>query len=85
MRYIETYKKNPIDRAKRITSKFGPTDLLPISAPQSTKVETFLPKRYSAVVSDDEMEKINNKILSLNFIYMGKRETSQPYLLQIQM
>ena len=81
---LETDKKYPIVRAKRITSKFGPTVLLTPRDSESTTVQTYLQKRYSAVVSDD-IEKINNKLVSLNLIYMGICEKSRYYLLKIEM
>ena len=56
---LSTDKKYPIVRTKRMTSKFGPTILLTIRDSESTTVQTFLPKRYSAVLSDDDMEKIS--------------------------
>jgi len=82
---LDTDKKYPIVRSKRITSKFGPTVLLTIRDSESTTIQTFLPKRYSAVVSDDDIEKINNKVVSLNLMYMGICEKSRSYLLKIEM
>ena len=82
---LETYKKYPIFRAKRMTSKFGPTVLLTIRNSESTTVQTFLPKRYSAVVSDEDIEKMNNKLVSLNLICMGICEKSRSYMLKIEM
>jgi len=58
---LETDKKYPIVRAKRITSKFGLTVLLTICDSESTTVQTFLSNRFGAVVSDNDTEEINNK------------------------
>jgi len=49
-----------------------------------TRTDTFLPKRYSAVVWDDDIAKINNKVFSMNLIYMGIWEKSSSYLLKIE-
>jgi len=46
--FLDTDKMYPIVRAKRITSKFGPTILLIIQNSESTTVQIFLTKRYSA-------------------------------------
>jgi len=81
---LETDKKYPIVLAKPTTSKFGPTVLLTICDSESTTVQTFLPKRYSAVVSEDDIENINNKVVSLNLTYMGICEKSRSYLLKIE-
>jgi len=54
---LETGKNYPIFRAKRNTIKFGQTVLLTIRDTESTTIQTFLPKRYNAVVSDDDLDK----------------------------
>ena len=82
---LDTDKKYPIVRTKQITSKFGPTVLLTIRNSESTTVQTVLAKRYSVVISDDDIEKINNKVVSLNLIYMRICEKSRSYLLKIEM
>jgi len=82
---LDTDKKYPIVRAKRITSKIGPTVLLTIRESESTTVQIFLPKRNSAVVSVDDIEKINNKLVSLNLMYLGLCEKSRSFLLKIEM
>ena len=82
---LDTDKKYTFVRAERFTIKFGPTVLLTIRYSESTTVQTFLPKRYSAVVSEDDIEKIINKLVSLNLIYMGICEKSRSYLLKIEM
>jgi len=51
---------------------------------ESTKFQAFLPKSYSAVVSEDNIEKTNNKVVSLNLVYMGMCEKSRSYLLKIE-
>jgi len=66
---LDTNKKYPIVRAKRMTSKFGPTVLLTIRDSESTTVQICLPKRYSAVVVEDDIEKINNKLVSLILLH----------------
>ena len=50
----------------------------------SDTVQVFLPKRYSAVVSDDNMDKINKNAVSLNLVSRGDCGTSDSYLLAIE-
>ena len=52
---LETDKMYPFVRSKRITSKYCPTVLLTIRDSESTTVQTFLPKRYVVIVSDDDV------------------------------
>jgi len=49
----------PIISAKRITTKIGPTFLLIIRDSQEDPAQIFLPRRYGAVIADDDIEKIN--------------------------
>jgi len=48
----------PIVRAKRITSKYGPTVLLTVRDSEFCVVQIFLPKQYCEVISNDDMDKI---------------------------
>jgi len=73
---FETNKLYPIGHAKRITTKYGPTILLLLQVSETNIVLVFLPKRYSDVVSDDDMENINSKAVSLLLVYKGVCETS---------
>ena len=82
---LDRDKTYPIVRAKRITSEFGPTVLLAVRESESTTVQIFLPKGYSAVVLNDDIEKINNKVVSLSLINMGICEKARSYLLKIEM
>jgi len=81
---LEMNKLYPIVRAKRINTKFGSTVLLSIRDSEPKIVQIFLPKRYSDVVSDDDMGKNNSKAVSLNLIYKGICDTSKSYLLAIE-
>jgi hypothetical protein len=67
---LETYRKYPIVKAETVTTKFGPTVLLIIPDSQyNTNVKVFVPKLYSSVFSDEDIESINSKKVSLNLIY----------------
>jgi len=67
---LDMDRKCPIVPAKRITMKFGPTTLLSIQNSDSTAaLKIFLPKRYSEVISDDDIDKINKNSIKLNLIY----------------
>ena len=74
---LEKGKLYPTVRAKRITTKYGLTVLLTVRDTESSVFQVFLPKRYSAVISDGDMDKINNSAVSLNLVYKGICETFQ--------
>jgi len=81
---LEINKLYPFVHAQRITAKYGPTVLLWIRVSETRTVQVFLPKQYSAVISDDDMDKINSKAVYLYLVYKGKCETSKSYLLTIE-
>ena len=55
---LELNELYPIVNAKRVTTKYGPTVFLSIR-------ESEAPKRNCAVISDDDMDKINTKAVSI--------------------
>jgi len=59
---LEINKLFTIVSAKRVTTIYGPTVFLSIR-------ESEAPKRYSAVISDDDMDKINTKAVSIYLVY----------------
>ena len=65
---LERSRKYPILRAKRITARIGPTVVLTIRDSRDPPAEVFLPKRYSDVVTDDDIEKITTNAVSLNLL-----------------
>jgi len=64
--------------------EYGPTVFLSIRESEARIVQLFLPKRYCVVISDDDIDKINTKAVSLNLICKGLCETCKPYLLRIE-
>jgi len=62
---LKINKLYPNVHAKRSTTKYGPTVLLSIRVSETSTDQVFIPKCYSAVISDDDMDKINSKAVSL--------------------
>ena len=63
---LDINKMYPIVGAKRMTTKYGPNILLSIRESDAGLVQIFSYKRYFAVISNDDMDKINSKAVSLN-------------------
>ena len=80
---LEIYKLYPIVSTKGMTTKYGPTILLSIRETEARIFQLFIPKLHFAVISDDDMDKINTKAGSLNLVFKGLYETSKLYLLGI--
>jgi len=74
---LEVNELYPIVNAKRVTTIYGTTVLLSIRESEARIVQLFLHKQYCAVISDDDMDKINIKAVSLYLVYMVLCETSK--------
>jgi len=81
---LETHKLYAIIRAKRIPTKYGLSVVLNLRIVETNMVQVFLPKRYSVVVSDSDIDAINSKAVSLHLVYKGVCESSKSYLLAIE-
>jgi hypothetical protein len=65
---MEVNKKYPIIGAERITTNFGFTVVMHIKEQPIKVVNVYLPKPYSAIVSDEDIELINSQKVSLYYI-----------------
>jgi len=81
---VDINKLFSIVGAKRMITKYGATVLLSIRESEARIVKLFLPKIYCALISDDDMDKINTKAVSLDLVYKGLCKTSKSYLLGIE-
>jgi hypothetical protein len=68
---LETERPYPIKHAQRVDTRFGPTVLLSIRDSDFTLRKVFLPRRYSEVVSDEDIDCINSGKAKLNLVYKG--------------
>jgi len=77
----DTERKYPIFSSKRITIYFGLTTVLTIHDSDFNAIQIFLPKRYSEVIFDDGIDKLNKNSISLNVIYKSACPKTRSYLL----
>jgi formylmethanofuran dehydrogenase subunit D len=68
---LDPNRKYRILRAKRLTTRFGPTVVLTIRDSMEAPAQVFMPRRYSDVVTDDNIEPINSNAVFLHFVYRG--------------
>jgi hypothetical protein len=80
----EVDRKYLIVHAQRIVTKFGPTILLSIRDSSFNVVKVFMPKRYSSVFLDEDIDSINNEKFLLNLIYKGTCIKSKSYILSVE-
>jgi hypothetical protein len=58
--------------------------LLSIRDSSFSVVKVFIPKRYSSVFLDEDIDSINNEKFSLNLIYKGTCIKSKSYILSVE-
>jgi len=81
---LKTDSPYPIERAEKVHTKYGETVLLTLKESSQVYVKVFLPRRYGAQFSEDDIHSINNKTFSLALIYRDNCPTSNAYILEIQ-
>jgi hypothetical protein len=77
-------RKYPIEAARQVNTKFGDSILLSLRDGEQTLVKVFLPRRFCGVFTDENLEAINRRTLSLHLIYKGKNAQSEMHLLAIE-
>jgi len=80
---LKTDSSYPIERAEKVQTKYGEAVLLTLKESSQVYVKVFLPRRYGAQFSEDDIHSINNKTVSLALIYRGTCPTSNAYILEI--
>jgi len=80
---LEPHKRYPI-RAKRLSTKFGVSVEFTLRSSDTNIVQVFLPKRYSNIVTDADLQSNNSGVLELNLVYQGVCESSKAYLLGVE-
>ena len=80
---LDTETPYPIQHAQRIGTRFGPTVLLSIRDSEFTLKKVFLPRRYSEVVTDEDITRINSGRVKLYLIYSGVCAQTNGFLLSI--
>jgi hypothetical protein len=80
---LDTERPYNITHAQRVGTRFGPTILLSIRDSEFTLRKVFLPRRYSEVVSDEDIDRINSHKARLHLIYREVCAQTNGFLLSI--
>jgi hypothetical protein len=75
---LQADRKYPIERADRVQKKFAKIVQLTIRDSPLKVTRVFLPKRYSSIFSDDDIQSINSNSVSLSLIYGGTLRKQKP-------
>ena len=80
---LDVNRKYRILKAKRVTICFGPTVILTVKDGRAAPEQIFLPRKYSDVFTDTDIEQINSNTVFLHLIFKGIRPTAKAYLLAL--
>jgi hypothetical protein len=81
---MEVDRKYQITHAERMVTKYGPTVLISIKDSEYNIVKVFMPKGYSSVFTDDDINSLNSQKVSLRLIYKELREKTKSYVLAVE-
>jgi hypothetical protein len=74
----------PVVGARRTQTKYGMRIVLALNeVDRGNIVEVFLPKRYSEIIEDADLDSINTKQLQYNLTYRGPSPSSKAIILQL--
>jgi len=77
--------KYPIERADRITKRFGDTVLLSSRDTAADRLhKVFLPQRYGAVFKDEDIQSINEGTVDLWLVSKWKCPKTNAYQLAVE-
>jgi len=74
----------PIERAEKLRDRFGEAILLTLQESPQTFVKIFLPRPYRAIFTENDLNSINEKSVSLSLKYLGNCPTSNSHILEIE-
>ena len=77
-------RKYRILQARLLNTRFGPTVILTVKSEDAAPIQVFLPRRYSDVFSDMDIEQINSNVVLLHLIFKGMCPATKAYLLAIE-
>ena len=82
---LEVNIKYPIERADRITTRYGETVLLSIRDTAADRLhKMFLPQRYGAAFKDEDIRSINEGTVELWLVSKGKCPKTNGYQLTVE-
>jgi len=81
---LEVFRSYPIERADRVTTRFGDTIILAFRDSEDRLSKVFLPQRYGAAFKDNDLQSINEGITSWNLVSKGRGPGTNAYQLAVE-
>ena len=61
---LKTDSSYPIERAEKVQTRYGEAILLTLKESSQVYLKMFLPRRYGALFSEDDLKSVNEKTIS---------------------
>ena len=81
------YRKYPIERADRLTTRFSETILVSTrdrDTPDQPQYKVFLPQRYAAAFKDEDAQAINERASVWYLVSKGRCPKTNAYQLSVE-
>ena len=84
---LVVYRKYPIDRADKVTTRFGDMILVSIrdrDTPDQPQYKMFLPQRYASAFKDEHVQAINDGATIRYLVSKGRCPKTNAYQLSVE-
>ena len=81
---LEVFRSYSIERADRVTTRFGDTILLAIRDSEDRLLKVFLPQRYGAALKNDDLQAMNEGTARWNLLSKGRSPGTNAYQLAVE-
>jgi hypothetical protein len=81
---LEKEKPYSVIGAERMQTKYGISILLTIKMTSTDSVRVFLPRRFTLIFSDEDIDLINNGLIKINLIFHNICEKTNAYMLSLK-
>ena len=81
------YRNYPIERADKVTTRFGDTILFSIrdrDTPDQPQYKVFLPQRYASAFKDEDIQAINDGTTVWYLVSKGRCAITNAYQLSVE-
>jgi hypothetical protein len=81
---LDEGRRYPVTFAQRKESQYGPSILLTLRNDPTSNVKEYLPKRFTEVFQDGDIEHINTETRSYHLVYHGRYPNSRSFKLTLE-
>ena len=81
---MEINRKYPIVAAERVVTRYGNPVLLSVKDESHNIVKVYLTRRYSARMSEEDINSINAQNVLLHLVYKGMCDETKSFIVGIE-